>query len=178
MPYRVNAVWRFRASRSELHSLATTAQGIFADSASRTIVAVVVPSTVVFDQVVGTIVSTIGHPADVALRIRRNHMGVAEIYFLVFGILTIAGGIVGYIKAGSAASIFAGFITGVWLIVAGLLIRWYPGWGLGLGLVVSLLLAAQFIPKFVRTGRFMPAGIMALLSAIGILIAVAVWLGK
>ena len=37
-----------------------------------------------------------------------NKMGAAKIYFIVFGILTIAGGVVGYVKAGSMASIVAG----------------------------------------------------------------------
>ncbi len=105
-------------------------------------------------------------------------MGATKIYFLIFGVLTIAGGIIGYIKAGSAPSIIAGSITGILLIVAGLILPEYRAWGLGLGLVVSLVLAAQFVPKFVRTGRFMPAGIMAILSAIGILMAVAAWLRK
>ena len=105
-------------------------------------------------------------------------MGTAKIYFLVFGVLTIAGGIVGFVKAGSAPSIIAGSITGILLIVAGLLLPEHAAWGIGLGLVVSLVLAAQFVPKFVRTGRFMPAGIMAVLSAIGIFMAVAAWLRK
>ena len=45
-------------------------------------------------------------------------MEAAKIYFIVFGVLTILGGIVGYVKAGSVASIIAGSITGVLLLVA------------------------------------------------------------
>jgi uncharacterized membrane protein (UPF0136 family) len=105
-------------------------------------------------------------------------MGVAKIYFLVFGVLTIAGGIMGYVKAGSTASIIAGSITGILLIVAGLVLPEHRALGVGLGLVVSLLLAGQFIPKFIRTGRMMPAGMMTVLSAIGIVMAVAAWLRK
>ncbi len=45
-------------------------------------------------------------------------MEAARIYFIVFGALTIVGGIVGYLKAGSVASIIAGSITGVLLLVA------------------------------------------------------------
>ena len=104
--------------------------------------------------------------------------GPAKIYFVVFGALTIIGGIIGYVKAGSVPSIVAGCITGILLIVAGLILPEHRAWGLGLGLIVSLLLAAQFIPKFVRTGRVMPAGMMTVLSAIGIVMAVAAWLRK
>ena len=43
---------------------------------------------------------------------RRMMIGAARIYFIVFGILTIAGGIVGYVKAGSVISLIAGSISG------------------------------------------------------------------
>ena len=105
-------------------------------------------------------------------------LGPAKIYFLVFGVLTIAGGIVGYVKAGSTISIIAGSITGILLIVAGLVLPEHQALGLGLGLVVSLLLAGQFIPRLIRTGRVMPAGMMSVLSVIGIVIAIVAWIRK
>ena len=37
----------------------------------------------------------------------RSQMEAAKIYFIIFGLLTIAGGIMGYVKAGSVASIIA-----------------------------------------------------------------------
>src|SRR5947209_5607262 len=95
-------------------------------------------------------------------------MEAAKIYFIVFGALTIAGGIVGYVKAGSAASIIAGSITGVLLLVAAFLLPEHRTIGLATALIVSFLLAAQFVPKFLRTGRVMPAGMMSILSVIGI----------
>ena len=105
-------------------------------------------------------------------------MGAAKIYFIVFGILTIAGGIVGYVKAGSVASIVAGGITGVLLLAAAFLLPEYRIVGLATAGIVSLLLAAQFIPKFLRTGRVMPAGMMSILSVIGIIVAIVAWLKK
>ncbi|MEY2484825.1 MAG: hypothetical protein QOG67_2843 [Verrucomicrobiota bacterium] len=107
-----------------------------------------------------------------------NVIGPAKIYFIVFGVLTIVGGIVGYLKAGSTISIIAGAISGILLIAAGFCLPEHRALGLGLGLIVSLLLAGQFIPKFVRTGRVMPAGLMTMLSAIGIVVAVVAWLRK
>ena len=105
-------------------------------------------------------------------------MGPAKIYFIIFGILTIAGGIVGYVKAGSLPSIIAGSITGVLLLIAGALLPEHRAAGLATGLVISLLLAAQFIPKFLRTGKAMPAGIMSILSVIGIILAIVAWVKK
>ena len=105
-------------------------------------------------------------------------MGPAKIYFVVFGILTIAGGVVGYVKAGSVASIVAGGVTGILLLVAAFLLPEYRAAGLATACIVSLLLAAQFVPKFLRTGRVMPAGMMSILSVIGIIVAIVAWLKK
>jgi len=102
----------------------------------------------------------------------------AKVYFLVFGALTIIGGVIGYVKAGSLASIIAGSITGVLLLVAGALLPEHRAAGLATALVVSLLLAGQFIPKFIRTGKMMPAGMMSILSAIGIVVALVSWIKK
>jgi len=105
-------------------------------------------------------------------------IGAAKIYFIIFGILTIAGGIVGYVKAGSMASIIAGSISGVLLLLAAWLMPEHQAAGLIIALVVSLLLAGQFIPKFFRTFKVMPAGLMSVLSAIGVIVAMAAWRRK
>jgi uncharacterized membrane protein (UPF0136 family) len=102
----------------------------------------------------------------------------AKIYFLVFGLLTIAGGIIGYVKAGSAISLVAGAITGILLIVAGWLLPQHRELGLALGLLTSAILAGQFVPRVFRTRRLVPAGVMSLLSVIGIIIAIAAWIAK
>jgi uncharacterized membrane protein (UPF0136 family) len=105
-------------------------------------------------------------------------MEAAKIYFIIFGALTIVGGIVGYVKAGSVASIIAGSITGVLLLVAAFLLPEHRMAGLATALIVSLLLAAQFIPKLLRTGTVMPAGIMSLLSVIGVIVGIVAWVKK
>ena len=105
-------------------------------------------------------------------------MEVTKIYFILFGVLTIAGGIVGYVKAGSVASIIAGSITGVLLLVAAFLLPAHRGLGLATALVISLLLAGQFVPKFFSTHKVMPAGLMSVLSVLGIIVAIAAWLRK
>jgi len=112
------------------------------------------------------------------VRPNMDAIGPAKIYFIIFGVLTILGGIMGYVKAGSTISIIAGSISGILLIIAAFLLPEHRMFGVILGLLVSLLLAGQFVPKFVRTGRIMPAGMMTILSAIGIFMAVAAWLRK
>jgi uncharacterized membrane protein (UPF0136 family) len=105
-------------------------------------------------------------------------MEATKIYFIIFGLLTIAGGIIGYVKAGSMASIIAGSITGILLLVAAFLLSSHRGAGLAIALVVSLLLAVQFVPNFLQTGRAMPAGMMSILSVIGVIVAIVAWIKK
>jgi uncharacterized membrane protein (UPF0136 family) len=105
-------------------------------------------------------------------------MDVTQIYFFVFGALTIIGGVIGYVKAHSVPSIVAGAITGILLLVAGYLLPQNRTAGLVTALIVSLLLAAQFVPKFIRTGKVMPAGLMSILSVIGIVVAIVAWMKK
>lgn len=105
-------------------------------------------------------------------------MDGTQLYFLIFGALTIIGGVIGYVKAGSVPSIIAGAITGVLLLVAGWILPGNRTAGLVLGLIVSILLAAQFVPKLIRTGKVMPAGLMSVLSVIGIVVAIVAWLKK
>jgi len=105
-------------------------------------------------------------------------MDATRLYFLIFGALTILGGVIGYVKAGSVPSIIAGAITGVLLLVAGALLPEHRAAALAAAFIVSLLLAAQFVPKFIRTGKVMPAGLMSILSVIGIVVAVVAWLKK
>ena len=105
-------------------------------------------------------------------------IGAARIYFIIFGVLTIVGGIIGYASKGSVPSIIAGSIAGVLLLVGAFLLPNHLVAGLAIGLIVSLLLAGQFLPKFIKTGNAMPAGMMSILSVIGIVMALVAWVKK
>jgi len=105
-------------------------------------------------------------------------MDATRLYLFIFGALTIVGGVIGYVKAQSVPSIVAGAITGILLLVAGFILPQQRTAGLVIALVVSLLLALQFIPKLIRTGKVMPAGLMSILSVIGIVVALMAWLKK
>lgn len=102
-------------------------------------------------------------------------MGIAQGYFLVFGVLAIAGGVMGFVKAKSKASLIAGGVSGLLLMLAGALILLGrspgPTVGLAIGLVVSLLLAGRFGAVFAKSRKMMPAGLMLGLGVLGALLS-------
>lgn len=93
-----------------------------------------------------------------------------RIYYYIFGVLTIVGGVMGFVKAQSKASLIAGGISGILLLLAGWLLGTNKYVGLGLGMVVSLALAGRFVPSFLETHKIMPGGMMAVLSVIAIIL--------
>lgn len=97
-------------------------------------------------------------------------IGTAAIYLIFFGVVTALGGVMGFVKAKSKASLIAGSISGVLLVVAGLLARQGHKAGLILGIVVSVALLGRFGAVFARTRAMAPAGIMTLLAFIAIII--------
>jgi len=105
-------------------------------------------------------------------------IGPAKIYFIIFGLLTIAGGVMGYVSKGSMPSIIAGSVSGILLLLAAFLLPNYLAAGLALAALVSILLAGRFVPAFIKTGDFMPAGMMSILSVIGIIMAIVAWMKK
>lgn len=102
-----------------------------------------------------------------------------KLYLFIFGTLTIAGGLMGYVKAGSNASLIAGGVSGVLLLAAGYLLmagKTQPG--LVLGLVVSLALGVHFLKGLLATHKVMPAGLMVLLSVVGLVLTALGFLKK
>jgi uncharacterized membrane protein (UPF0136 family) len=93
---------------------------------------------------------------------------LAKIYYIIFGALTIVGGVIGFIKKTSYASLVAGGLAGVVLLIAAVMLKDKPQAGLILGGIVSVLLAGRFIPAFIDKFNWMPAGMMSILSVLGI----------
>ncbi len=105
--------------------------------------------------------------------------GPTEIYFIIFGLLTIAGGGMGYVKAGSTdLSLISGSISGLLLLVAGILLPGRLVAGFALGGILSLLLVGCFLPRFFRTSKMMPTGMMSLLSILGMVFVIVAWVRK
>jgi len=91
----------------------------------------------------------------------------------IYGVLLIAGGMMGYVKLRSRVSLFAGAITGGMCVGATWLSLEQPSDGFTIGSLVAFLLSGVFINRFVKTRKLMPAGIVLVLSLIvGILLMI------
>jgi uncharacterized membrane protein (UPF0136 family) len=103
---------------------------------------------------------------------------ITRIYYLIFGLLTISGGIMGYVSKRSVASLIAGGICGVLLLYAAYLMHALRPEPLILGLVISVVLAGRFIPNYIEKKTLIPGGLMALLSGISIVVTLLTWYKK
>ena len=97
-------------------------------------------------------------------------MNPASIVVTLFGIFTLVGGILGYVKAKSKASVIAGTLSAVLLF--------YSAHGISEGtraaylaaLIVAAILGARFLRTWFKTHRVMPDFIMVILSSITIIV--------
>jgi uncharacterized membrane protein (UPF0136 family) len=94
---------------------------------------------------------------------------MAAYVVLVYGVLVIAGGAMGYAKAKSKPSLIAGSLFGVIAIIGSLLMLQQNPLGIYLSLGTAFLLLIFFSRRFSTTKKFMPAGLMMALSLITVL---------
>jgi len=102
----------------------------------------------------------------------RSILPVTRIYYLIFGILTIMGGVMGYVKAKSVVSIISGTICGAVLVAASYLLKEHPIAAEVSALCISVLLAGKFLPDYIHKKAFVPGGLMAILSVLGIVVSI------
>jgi len=91
-------------------------------------------------------------------------MKSAGITALLYGVLILVGGIVGYTTTGSMASAIAGSVFGLGLIVSAAALLKSKLVGLYLALSLTGVLTIFFSYRFLQTGAWIPGGIMALVS--------------
>lgn len=85
---------------------------------------------------------------------------------LVYGILVIVGGVIGYLQAKSSASLIAGGISGLLLSVCGVLMVMGIMPAVYGALLITFALFILFFKRYSDKKKFMPAGMMAVMSGI------------
>jgi uncharacterized membrane protein (UPF0136 family) len=95
---------------------------------------------------------------------------MTAIIILIYGVLVAAGGVMGYVKANSTASLAAGLVSGILLVGAAVAMMrgaYTAGWWVAL--IVALLLLARFVYASIGNFKMMPGGIVILLSVIAVI---------
>lgn len=97
-------------------------------------------------------------------------MKLAAWITLIYGLIVIGGGIMGYVKAHSTASVVMGSSFGLLLVLSaiGMMGKWIiPAY---IAILLTLVLDAFFTYRWMMSFTFMPAGLMSIISTVVLLI--------
>ena len=97
-------------------------------------------------------------------------MDLPFIVVAVYGLFSLVGGFIGFAKAGSKASLIAGGVSGLILLVC--------AWGISRGemlaeivsLIIAVLLGGRFLGTWFKTKRLMPDLLMIILSLLTLVV--------
>jgi uncharacterized membrane protein (UPF0136 family) len=99
-------------------------------------------------------------------------MKVTATIVFIFGLLIALGGIMGYVKSGSQASLVSGVVFGIALVASAYFIFKGKIAAQYVALALTFLLDGIFTYRFAKTLHFFPAGFLSLAS-LAVLIVVA-----
>lgn len=85
---------------------------------------------------------------------------------VIYALVVLLGGVIGFAKAGSTASIVMGAAFALLLLLSSLLVHKKMEIGVYISLILIGFLACFFGYRFFSSFKFMPAGLMMILSII------------
>jgi uncharacterized membrane protein (UPF0136 family) len=110
---------------------------------------------------------------------------LAAVLTAVYGLISLAGGITGYVKANSTPSLIAGAISGILLLFCAFgVVRLSPFWSLMGAIILAVLLAGRFTMVMVRSTEMtegaritaivmISGGVIVIISAVAALLTEA-----
>jgi uncharacterized membrane protein (UPF0136 family) len=98
----------------------------------------------------------------------KTQMNLGIMAAIAYGLLALIGGIMGYQKAQSKVSLISGGVSGLLLILSGILALNGISSGLSLAALISGLLVVVFAVRLVKTKKMMPAGLMIVMGLIAL----------
>jgi len=100
-------------------------------------------------------------------------------YFMFFGVVSIVLGVLGYVRAKSVASLYAGGLSGILMAASAVMALRRAenspdlfNFGYLLCLLLSVALLGRFLPAFLKSKKFYPSGVMAVLGVLGVVAGV------
>ncbi|KAK5567440.1 hypothetical protein LTR43_007156 [Exophiala xenobiotica] len=106
-----------------------------------------------------------------------NTTWASETPAYILSLLTSIGGVTGYVRTGSVPSIAAGLTVGALYGLGGYRISKRQPYGVELALLASILLAGSSIPRAIKTGKPLPAG-LSVLAATGLFVYGKAFMGQ
>ena len=100
-------------------------------------------------------------------------MMIMQTVVFIYGLFTFIGGIIGFLKAKSKASLIAGGSAGILLLICAYQMNGRFILSCYVSALISLILGIRFLTSWFRNRRIMPDLIMIILSAVTF--AVALW---
>ncbi len=95
-------------------------------------------------------------------------MKAPGIVILLYGLLVLGGGIIGYTASGNMASVIVGGAFGLGLLASGLGVLRGKDMGFLIAPLLTVLLTAFFGYRLVQSGEFMPSGLMGVLGLVAL----------
>jgi uncharacterized membrane protein (UPF0136 family) len=99
--------------------------------------------------------------------------GFTSVVILSYAVLLVVGGIVGWRVSGSRISLTSSLISAALLSAAFRISRASPRGGYALAAFVAMVLAVFFAFRLRKTKKFMPSGMMLIVS--GVVTAILAW---
>ncbi len=93
-------------------------------------------------------------------------MNFATMIVIVYGLFSLVGGVIGFVKAKSKASLIAGIISGVLLLGSAYEMTQNVRAAFLVALVVALLLGGRFFGTWRKNHRLMPDLLMVIFSIV------------
>ena len=100
-------------------------------------------------------------------------LNAARIVFFAYSVLLIVGGIAGFVEAKSVISLVAGVVCGLLALAGGIYITTNPTVGLVLGIVAALLSTGGMAPRYAKSKKLWPAGIVLAASVLTLVVGAA-----
>jgi len=92
---------------------------------------------------------------------------VGQVTLGIYALLLAVGGLIGYLKAGSRPSLIAGMVSALAALAALGLSAGNNRLGVSLGMLLSIALFLLFGYRYaVKTRKFMPSGLLAVVSLV------------
>lgn len=92
-------------------------------------------------------------------------MTAANVIF-IYAVFVLVGGLLGYQKARSRVSLASGLVSGIALILLGRATEQGRAWGEQTALALAFALMVVFMSRWRKTGKFMPGGLMTIVSVL------------